>query len=783
MRVEADDIDQPLAGATVLEISSRPAGAYCGLLLAQLGADVTRVDLPIAGDVRDEHRADYEAALGRGKKLVPTDSPELSRLAAGVDLIVSDSLHDDALDGAAKELAEQLAAQAGEHTQVVDIAGHLENDGRGAEVATSSLTVSARAGMSWALGHPGMEPLTLPVDIPDHLLGAEATGLAALALLTADAGSDRSRQWSVAGTDTLAYYVGQICANFIPYERPWHRDGARASMSGGSYPAAMFRCTDGHVSIMCRTSREWHALLRAMGDPDWSSQDHFRDPRVVARHHADEADRHLKAWVGEHTCAEMFSLGTTFAFPIAPVLTVADSLNLEQFAERGFVAPDARIGGLRLPGRPWRFSGSAATTGSEEPAQSTAPAVPTEQTRPWSGSGDPSDGPLAGLRVLDLSWVWSGPMVTAALRDLGAEVIKIENRQRADPARLRGRAIRGGQPVEGPELEVTPYFNQMNRGKQSVAIDIATEQGRDLILDLVEQCDVVVENMRPGALERRGLSYDQLAARNPGVVMLSMSLMGQTGPMRGVGGYAPVMSGLAGLDSLVGYSSDDLIGLYNPALGDPNGAAHAMAALLATLVRRQRTGRGAWIDLAQVEALLAVQPGPIIEAQRLGRNVVRANGHSRWWPHGTFRTAGADSWLTVSARTDAERARLAEVLGAEPDTTPDILTTAVAAWAATRCSDDAADILNLAGIPASTVCTFEQLVESEWAKRQLFTEIAHPYLGLQKLFSLPWKRSMQGFPARSCAPLLGADSDTVLERLLGLDATARADLRAAGAVE
>jgi crotonobetainyl-CoA:carnitine CoA-transferase CaiB-like acyl-CoA transferase len=762
----------PLHGMSVLEISSRPAGAYCGRLLAQLGASVTRVNLPIAADCSADVVDEYARLLGLGKQEVAEEDPALDALARNVDLVVTDSLHDDALDGRARTIAIGIVASVEGRCPVVDIAAHLEQPtaagGSPEHTPALPLTASAQAAMSWSLGHPGMEPLTLPVDVPDYLNGAEAAGVAALALLVGTIDRANPRRWSVSASDTLAYYVGQICANFIPYERPWHRDGARASMSGGSYPAAMFECRDGQVSIMCRTRREWHALLHAMGDPAWSQQDHFRDARVVALHHADEADEHLKAWTASHTCDEIFALGTAFSFPVAPVLTVAESLELEQFAVREFVTKSDDLGGLRVPGVPWKCS---------EPRTG----------RPagrWPNADFSDSRPLAGLRVLDLSWVWSGPMVTAALSDLGAEIIKVENRNRADPARLRGRARRAGVPVDGPELEVTPYFNQMNRGKRSVALDIGTDSGRELILDLVEQCDVVVENMRPGALERRRLDYAHLAERNPSVIMLSMSIMGQTGPMRGVGGYAPVMSGLAGLDSLVGYSPHDLIGLYNPALGDPNGAAHAMATLMAALVDQQRTGRGRWIDLAQVEALVSVLPGPILETQRHGEATVRGNGHALFWPHATVRTSGDDTWLAVAARTDAERSRLAAVVGLPAGASPSAFEEALRAWAAGLSTEAALAALRPTGVPAASVRTYEDLVGSQWGRdRGLYEVLPHPYLADQPLFNLPWKVAGHGFPARSCAPLLGSGTDTVLTEILGLSPTRLAELRAAGAIE
>ena len=130
--------------------------------------------------------------------------------------------------------------------------------------------------------------------------------------------------------------------------------------------------------------------------------------------------------------------------------------------------------------------------------------------------------PLAHLRVLDLSWVWSGPLVTAMLAEFGAQVIKIEHGQRLDNARLRGKPLRDGKPVEGPSIETAPYFHQTNHDKLSVTVDLKAPAARDLLDQLVGISDIVVENLSPGALTRVGLGYERVCALNPRIVYLSM---------------------------------------------------------------------------------------------------------------------------------------------------------------------------------------------------------------------------------------------------------------------
>jgi crotonobetainyl-CoA:carnitine CoA-transferase CaiB-like acyl-CoA transferase len=736
-----------LGGCTVLELSTHVSGAYCGRLLALMGADVARWDAPLSLDCPPDRLTDAGAALGHGKRLVPEAG--LAGALAAADIVIFDSLDDDDFDGTWMKLSRLLQDRLPAGTPAVDLGAiRLSAEGAGTAPAATDLVVGAIAGMSWAIGDAGAAPLALPYDIPAYLTGAEAAGAACLALLVRQFDEPAAGRWDVSEADVVASYVGQICSNFLPYERPWARDGARASKSGGFYPAAMFRCRDGFVSLFCRTNREWASLRAAMGNPEWSQRPGYEDGRIVARLHADAADVHLRAWAAGYRCDELVRLAANFGFPIARVLSVNEAREQEQFRVRGLVSDES--GKFRIVSPPWQVRRATAAAPAPLRLQPTA------------------RKPLRGLRVLDFSWVWSGPMVTAALADLGADVIKIEGVARPDPSRLRGPAIRDGAPVAGPELELSPYFNQMNRGKRSVAIDITTERGASLVRDLAAGCDVVVENMRPGALDRRGLGYDDLAAVSPGLVMLSMSMMGQSGPLRDMGGYAPVMSGMTGLDSLIGYDPDQLIGLYNPALGDPNGAAHALPLLLAALQHRARTGNGSWLDLAQVECFLSILQVPVLLADSMSPVPPPANSHHRYHPHGTFRARGPDAWVAVAVRSEEERRRLAGLIGAAgPDATD--LQQRLESWCAQQPASLASRSLSALGIPAAAVTGIEGVLSADWARaRGLYSVTEHPYLGEQLTFGLTWKADGRVFgPARS-APLLGEHGAEVLASDLGL---------------
>ncbi|RYF60506.1 MAG: CoA transferase [Comamonadaceae bacterium] len=766
-----------LHGTRVIEVSSRASGAYAGRLLAVLGASVTRygprLDIAAVGKTADL----TEKWFHQGKVETDTDRlPDPATVIDAADLIIVET---DSADATWVEWASALVTAAGTMSTppiVVRIEGAVVD---GHAIPSDGLTTGAWSAVSWSIGDADKAPLTLPFDLADFqaALYAAAAGLTALLASPAD---PELRSVEVSGRDILAYYVGMITANFLPYERPWTRDGARPPGSAGVYPASIFPCRDGHVVLMCRNQREWIALLEAMGNPAWSKDEKFADPRVVAREHADEADSYLEPWIRAQTIDELMAMGRERGLAVAPIRSMREALDEPQFAFRNFLEESAETEGIRSATVPWHL---------HEPSNETL------GQRQWSVTGAAQEPTrlLEGLRVLDLSWVWSGPLTTSVLGDLGAEVLKVEHGGHMDTGRLRGKARRGGIEVEGPEHEATPYFNQMNHGKRSLTVDMKDERGRAILLDLVEQCDVVVENMRPGALARLSLSYEDFAERNPSVVMLSMSMAGQEGPLKAMKGYAGIMAAMSGLESLIGYDEQNIVGSLSPALGDPNAAGHALTALLAALIRRRRTGRGAWIDLSQIEALLCVLPAPAIEAQLEPHIPVPANTHPRFAPHGHFPCKGQDSWVALSVRdehwpaftslasqetfaTDPRWSDPAERVRGRAD-----LEAAIAAWTGDQDRDGLVDSLLAVGIPAAPVASFEDMSASSWAKeRELTVSVAHKYLGDTDVYVVPWKFGGRSAGRALPAPLLGADTDDILHDLLEFDSEKIAQLRAAG---
>ena len=751
-----------LEGLTVVEFSHAVAGAYCGKILAELGASVVRCGPPTDATVSASSLEAMQKALHGAKTCLALSGPALDRALAIADLVI---VENGGIDPEFHARCVAVSGGAGRRSDSHLVAISAGVDARG-DIPGCGLTSAAWSAMSWAVGEAGRAPLTLPADVPDYVAGVNAAAAALAGLL-----SDDARPISIAGRDVLAYYVGMLAPNHIAYGRPWTRAGRRTSMSGGMYPCGLFPCADGFVVMYCRRDSEWKAMLAAMGQPAWGEDARFADPRLIATQYADEADAYLLPWLLQYSRSELVALGIEFGFAVGAVKLVSEIFTDAQFSFRGSFAKlpghDGEASQLLIPAAPWRLY--------ELPTREPHPA------RAWPVPAERASGPteiLRGIRVLDLSWVWSGPMVTSILSDLGAEVIKIEHPSHLDSVRLRGRPPSGGKPATGPATEVNPWFNQLNHGKSSVIVDIKSAQGQADIRELARSCDVVVENMRPGVLDALSLGYADLAKVNPSIVMLSMSIVGASGPLSQMKGYAGIMSAMAGLESLVGYPTDDgageITGMMMTAFGDPNAAMHAIGVLLAALHRRRRSGRGAWIDLAQTDAILSIMTSAIVEQQVQNRYALLGNVHPLHAPQGHYRCAGADRWVAISVHDDAQWQTLADIVGLaglrdlgmpERRARQREIDRAITGWTRGNDRDDVVRRLIGAGILAAPIANFQEMRDSAWMRdRDFVWTVRHPFIGAVEVFMPPWRFGDATAGKALPAPLLGANSEEVRRR-------------------
>ena len=402
-----------------------------------------------------------------------------------------------------------------------------------------------------------------------------------------------------------------------------------------------------------------------------------------------------------------------------------------------------------------------------------------------NSNGDANDGALAGYRVLDFGWVLAGAIPGMALADMGAEVIKVETRQRLDYMRM-GRPIVGDQP----DPEQNPMFHNVNRGKLSVTLNIGEPDAVALAIRLVEKCDVVIENFSPGVMDRLGLGYETLRAIKPDIVMASISSTGQDGPLRDLRAYAPSIGALSGLDSTMGYEGGGPLGLKH-AFGDICGALHAVFAIVSALYRRNRTGEGQYIDVSMLRATVVTQGIGLMEYALTGRALQpRGNYDPTMVPYGNYPCAGEDKWVSIAVASAEEWHGLVAAMG-NPAWASDRrfgsqyrrqrhrreLDALLSQWTAQHDADSLTELLQGHGVAAAPVLSAEErLFHPHFMERGLYSDIDHPALGAEPIFNLMWGLSKTPSAVRRHAPLMGEHNREVLCGTLGLDDAELAEL-------
>jgi crotonobetainyl-CoA:carnitine CoA-transferase CaiB-like acyl-CoA transferase len=382
---------------------------------------------------------------------------------------------------------------------------------------------------------------------------------------------------------------------------------------------------------------------------------------------------------------------------------------------------------------------------------------------------------LKGVRVADFGWVLAGPYATMLLSYLGAEVIKIESRRRIDEQRVAHRA------GLSEDFESSSNFLEINLGKRSVSINLSKPEGAELARRLVAISDVVIENMRPGVMDRLGLGYKDLVKVKPDIIMASISGWGSKGPLRSYTAYAPCFSSFSGVANLTGYADDE------PNTGTSSndarsGTAAAFAVMMA-LVLRQRTGQGQYIDISSCEALNSLIGDRVMEYMITGCSPIRSgNQDAGMSPHGCYRCKGDDKWISIAVATDEEWAEFRELMGnpgvlddprfasrASRWENRDLLDALVEEWTIQQDASELTDLLQKHGIAAIPSFSADELFSNpHLVERGAITETEHSVLGRRKAISPPWKMTATPPEIVRTAPLLGEDNQYVLCELLGL---------------
>jgi crotonobetainyl-CoA:carnitine CoA-transferase CaiB-like acyl-CoA transferase len=407
-----------------------------------------------------------------------------------------------------------------------------------------------------------------------------------------------------------------------------------------------------------------------------------------------------------------------------------------------------------------------------------------------SGGGDHSGrkrrSALEGILVVDCTQVVAGPYCTRILADLGANVVKVEKPDGGDDVRKGGIMQMGGD---------SPQFHAANRNKRSLALDLKDPRGKEVFLQLVDQADVVVESFRPGAMEKLGLGYQTLHARNPDLIYCAISGFGQTGPYRDRGGFDLVAQGMSGLMSMTGFKGAPPVKVGVP-LCDLSAGMFGAIGILAAIANRDRGGGGQLVDTSLLEAGISLTFTESAYLWAIGQ-IAEPNGsaHRTRTPYQAVATA--DGWVVVATGTDVTWERLCEALGR-----PDIRADERFASNKTRVQNATALIdameetmraqttsywverLNQFGCPAGPIYNIKQVYEDPQVQaREMEVTVQHRTAGLTRQIGFPVKLSETPADIRTAAPLLGEHSAEILREMLGLGPDALSELVESGVVK
>ncbi|MFO8061266.1 MAG: CaiB/BaiF CoA-transferase family protein [Bacillota bacterium] len=391
-------------------------------------------------------------------------------------------------------------------------------------------------------------------------------------------------------------------------------------------------------------------------------------------------------------------------------------------------------------------------------------------------------GPLAGIRVLDLSRVLAGPFCSMMLADLGADVIKLERPDGGDDTRS------WGPPWVG---EQSHYFLSVNRNKRSLAVNLKEEDGRQISRELVGECDVLLENFRPGTAARLGMGYEDLKTVNPGLVYCSISGFGQDGPYRERAAYDAILQGMGGLMGITGPEGSEPIRV-GVAVADIGAGMEAAFAISTALFERERSGEGQYIDVSMMDVQVSWMTYMAHYFFAGGQLPPRtASAHPSIVPYQSFPTS--DGWINVTVGNDSLWRRFAPLVGIDPDDPAyatgsdrlenrEPLVERIARVMKTRGRDEWLELLRERGVPAGPVYSLEDVLEDPQVhSRQMVRSVEHPEEGKIQILGIPVSFSRTPGDIRSAPPLLGEHTGQILEDL-GYDRDRIRDLADRGIV-
>lgn len=766
----------PFTDWRVLELSNGIAVSYCAKMFADAGAEVVKIESPQGDSMRGWSAGGPPGALfgylaASKKSVVRDDDAEIAALLAGADVVLTDLTDGWKLD----DITAQTAAAA----VVVSVTpfgttGPYVDD----QLVANEFILQALCGSISGRGWPGDEPVQAGGRLGEWLAASFAAPAAAAAARHAARGGGGA-VIDVSTYEAMAIAMGGLSAmsaSVLGADSLIHQ---RSLELPSIVPTA-----DGNVGFCTITAQQFQDFLIMIDRAELVDDAELASfvGRVERR---DEFLDMVTQWTQARTTQEIVDLAVAFRIPVAPIGAPATLPTVDHFVQRG-VFVESEIGVLQ-PRVPYRSDAITTRPPGLPPLLGADNGRVHWSPRPVRPKlADPESLPLSDIRITDFTAFWAGPVATQFLGTLGADVIKLEGVRRPD-----GMRFSAGRPPDWDQWwEWGPVFLCSNNNKRGISVELSTDAGRALALELIAASDLVIENFSPRVMENFGLQWDSVHAANPRAIMVRMPAFGLDGPWRDRVGFAQTMEQATGMAWMTGHADGPPV--IPRGVCDPIAGLHSAFAAIAALVIRDRDGAGMHVESTMVESALNVAAEMVLEQSRNGIEMRRAGNRGPGAvPQGVYRCQGDDEWVALAATTDAARAALATLLDKPELETEeagwreraDEIDKLLTDWTGRRTVGDAVAALRAARVPAARVTEAAALLsDPQLLARGFWETVDHPVAGSFRCVGMPF--AFVGKPRRWIrhgSPLYGQHTSEVLTGVLGRSEEELAELRAAGA--
>ncbi|MCF8042503.1 MAG: CoA transferase [Desulfarculaceae bacterium] len=812
-----------LAGLRVVELMDNDA-SLGGKILADLGAEVLKIEDPRRDSARQKApvvrgRGGESAGLawiscnlGKQSLQLDLESDQGRHSLAGL-LEVADVFLESTPPGHLSRLGLDFPGLRRANPGLVMVSvTPFGQDGPYSRFAGEDLVLWALGGMLFITGDEQRPPLGTSAPQAWRLAGAQS----ALAAMIALAHRRRTGQGQQVDLSVQACipWVAQIAPDYWPcYGEVQSRGGTGWTIPseiepGGLRRTTLWPCRDGHVCAYIIAGGPAEKMNAALFR--WMREEGFDPPGVegvswgyfgmrrLGQELIDSIEAKMAGFFLKLDKERLFREGQKRGVMVYPVTSLAEIMANEQLADRGYwsgvTLPDGRY--AKVPNRWVHLERTPLGEAAPAPGMDEHdPGLPERWKRTECGGTAPEPEarqPFEGLLVADFSWAVAGPLTTRYLAEHGATVVRVES---CDPKSMDIVRLVPPYYDDQPSMESAGLFHRLNVNKLSLGLDLGTPEGREVARQLALRADVVVENFRAGVMAKWGLDYESLRKENPGLLYLSSTNLGQTGPMSRYGGFGNLLTAYAGFYSLTGWPSGEPLPLPG-AYTDYITPVLSAVALIAALGHREKTGQGQHLDVAQMECGLQMLGLPLLQEAALHRDWPRRGNRSPdACPHGVFPCAGQDRWCAIAVSDDQQWQVLQEVLGSPAALADEALATMAGRMACQESLErDLAEItagwqaeqlmarLQERGVPAGLVANSKDIFKDpQLASRGLYQKVRHPLMGERWIMQSPalFGRTPQVMTRH--APCLGQDNLKVCTEILDMPLTLIDKLAASGA--